>query len=312
MNKYIIYGILSIVSLSFVACSDDEEILEPTQGYIDNKFYVPEDATGPEAEIRRAFYKKTGCNLLFHDLLSHEYMGTDANGEDVYVDEYIDFEYNLVGIGGSSENRPQFGYIEDIDVMKKSAQLIESYVYPHIEGGSLMPFSIMPTLGIEVWDYSYEIYGYMYMPQPILSCWRCLAIDVKDWLELPADEQASYGLSLLTKMVSNKLDYRDSEANQFNEISYDYNGEYISDIDEDWDRSDMSTVYKYGFLSYEESRYSAYSDYLPYSETDYNDYIKAVIEEDEQEFKKQYADYPMILTKYDIVKDILAAHGYKF
>lgn len=312
MNKYIIVGLLAIISMSFMSCSNDEEILVPTQGYIDNKFRVPDDATGPEAEIRRAFYNITGCNLLFNDLLSHEYKGKDANGDDVYVDEYIDFEYNLVGTGGSSVNGPRFDYIEDIDVMRESANLIKTYIYPHIEGGSLMPFSIMPTLGIYLYDYNYDTYEYEYMPTSNLSCWRCLAIDVKEWLSLPDDEKNACGLNILVEIITKKLDYRADEVDEFSEISYDYNGEYLSDMDENWDRSDMSLVYECGFLSYVQSRYSSYSDYLPYLERDYNDYIKAAIIEDEQDFRAKYADYPIIISKYDMVRDILKSHGYKF
>jgi len=120
--------------------------------------------------------------------------------------------------------------------MRESANLIETYIYPHIEGGSLMPFSIMPTLGIYLYDYNYDTYEYEYMPTSNLSCWRCLAIDMKEWLSLPDDEKNACGLNILAEIITKKLDYRADEVDEFSEISYDYNGEYLSDMDENWDR----------------------------------------------------------------------------
>ena len=95
MNKYIIYGLMLLSGVFATSCSDDEEILEPSVGVVDNLFAVPDDATGPEAELRRNFFKETGTYLMFNDLLSHTVIGQDAYGNDVYKDEYIDFTYNL-------------------------------------------------------------------------------------------------------------------------------------------------------------------------------------------------------------------------
>lgn len=312
MNKYILFGVLSLVSVSFMACSDDEEILEPTKGYVDNKFAVPDDATGPEAEIRRNFYAKTGSHLLFNDLLSHEYVGKNNLGEDVYADEYIDFEYSFVGLGGDSSKKAKFDYIEDTDKMREAAQLVESYISPHLEGSTMKPFSYMLVTGIVVKEFDYDIYEDVDVNIPILSCFRCLAVDVNDWLGLDDNDKAAYGLTILSSIAKNKLDYRLPEADEFYDLSSEYSGEYLSDLDEDWDRTDMSVVYEYGYITYVKSKRSAYNDYLPYVNEDYNSFIEAVITKDEQEFFEEFEDYPIVLSKYSIVKNILASYGYKF
>lgn len=64
MKKTIIYGLLAVIGLSSVACSDDEELLEPTR-IEDNHYRVSDDETGPEADLRREFYDKTKVYLLF-------------------------------------------------------------------------------------------------------------------------------------------------------------------------------------------------------------------------------------------------------
>ena len=74
MKKTIIYGLLAVIGLSSVACSDDEELLEPTR-IEDNHYRVSDDETGPEADLRREFFDKTKVNLLFSNILRRTYVG---------------------------------------------------------------------------------------------------------------------------------------------------------------------------------------------------------------------------------------------
>lgn len=305
MNKYAIYGLFAVAALSFSSCSDEEEVLEPTVGVVENKFAVPEDATGAEADLRRSFYKNTGVYLIFNDLLSRDLVGTDANGKDVYKEEWVDFTYNLTSIG---DEPPIFEYLENDEDKKAGAELIEKYLYPHLEGGKLMPFSIMPVETIEVFD----PYWWEYAPASIVSCWRCLAVAVGEWMSLPEEEQEEYSMSVLLDLISLKFTYTSDEADEFSELSYEYSGEYLSDLDENWDRSDMSLVYELGYLSYVKSRYSAYSDYLPYTSADFNSYLEAVLSRDEADFMEEFGDYSKIVTKYYIIKNALIDFGYKF
>lgn len=307
MNKYIIAGMIMTVSAGFASCSDDEEILTPSPDVVDNKFIVPDDATGPEADLRRSFYDKTGTYLVFTDLLSHEYVG-NVNGKDVYKDEYIDFTYNMTNTG---EHAPVFEFLEDIDSKREAVKLIEEYIYPRLEGGSLMPFSILPVKSLQTWqDIDWE---YQYAPANTVSCWRCMAIATADWLALPDDDaKRQYARELLKTIVQSKFSESSDEADPFMELSYEHAGDYISDLEPDWDRSDMSMVYKYGYLTYRESWRGPQSDYFYYSSTDFENYFDAVMDMEMSEFMELYGEYELVVKKYNIIREAIASLGYKF
>lgn len=132
MKKYFIYAFLAIMSAVMISCSDDEEILEPTVGYPDNEFAVPDDAIGPEAEKRRDFYASTGINLLYSEVLSREYVGLDAFGDEVWKENKVDFRYNLTSM---SDMGPEFVEFESIEDKKAAAEFVEQYIYILISRG---------------------------------------------------------------------------------------------------------------------------------------------------------------------------------
>ena len=304
MKKYAIYGLLALATVGFVSCSDDEEVLVPSAGYVDNKFAVPADATGPEADLRRKFYEDNGSFLLFSDLLAHEYVGKDAYGHDVYKDEYVDFNYNLNSMSSSD---PEIELLTDLDDKKAAVDLIERYVLPRIAGGQLMPFSVLPLKSILATQTSYP---YDIVEAKTISCFRCLGVNVGEWLELPEEEQEGYGASVLLDLIASKFTYQSEEADEFCDLSYEYSGYYLDEIDEDWDGEDLSLVYECGFISYVKTRYG--DVYLPFTYDDFNDYLMAVLTRDEVDFMEEFGEYPMIVTKYNIIKDAIIALGYKF
>lgn len=306
MNKYIIYCFLVLSAVSLSSCNDDDELLEPSTGIVDNKFAVPADATGPEADLRRQFYADNGTFLMFTDLLSHEYQGKDAYGDDVYKDEYIDFRYNLTSM---NDVAPEFVFIDDIESKKEAASLIEDYIFPHL-GGKLMPFSILVVESLRVPRYG--TYGNL-TKGITYSCWRCRAIATGEWLALPDDEKAEYSKSILKAIVSGVFNSLSDEADEFMELSYEHSGEYVTDIYPDWDRSDMSQLYELGYLSYFSwSEDDPYDDEFPTASTDFTNFYNAVMDREEEDFMQEYGGYPKIVTKYNIIRNAILALGYKF
>lgn len=305
MKNYAIYGLFALMTAGFAttSCSDDDEVLVPSTGYVDNKFAVPDDATGPEADLRRQFYKDTGVFLMFDDLLSHEYVGKDAFGNDVYKDERIDFLYNLTSMGSTP---PEMELLTDYNDMKAAAEIVKKYIYPRIEGGNLLPFSILPVKSIVVEE---DNYPYNIVVSKTVSCWRCLGIAVGEWLELPEDEREQYGLEVLYDLISSKFTSSSDEAEAFCDLSYEYSGEYLEDLDGNWDGNDLSIVYECGFLSYIDGWWGAY---LPYTSEDFTQYLKAVMYRDENDFMEEFGEYPLVVTKYNMIKDALISLGYKF
>ncbi|MCI9172066.1 MAG: hypothetical protein HFJ92_03020 [Muribaculaceae bacterium] len=286
------------------SCSDDEEILEPSVGVVDNLFAVPDDATGPEAELRRNFFKETGTYLMFNDLLSHTVIGQDAYGNDVYKDEYIDFTYNLTSSGGYA---PIFEYITDDNAKEAAADLFLKHMYPHVEGSSLLPFSVLLVDNLQTAGYSGE-----YKDASTASCWRCLAVSMGKLLEATDEEAATLAKAVLKDLVSTHVGVYNDEFEEFLDLSYEYAGEYITDYIDDWDRSDMTLIYEMGYLSYMESWRGPQSDYFPYENVDFNNFFNAVMDRDEADFMAEFGEYPLIVTKYNIIKNVIISLGYKF
>lgn len=310
MKNYIIYGLIAVMTLSLSSCADDSEILEPTVGVVDNKFAVPDDATGPEAELRRKFYADNGSYLLFSDLIGHEYVGKDAFGQDVYKDEYIDFNYNLTSM---NDAEIPYDFLESIEEKSMATSLIETYIYPHIKGGKLTPFSILLVKNLKAPKYG--TYGAL-VEVPSFSCWRCLAISVGnsegDWMNLPDNEKSDYATKILKNIIMDKLSYSSPEVEGFSDLSYEYAYEYLSDLYPDWDR-DMTIVYELGYMRYFEGwGGDPYDDSLPSPANDFSDYIDYILTHSQEDFMAEFGMYPRMVSKYNIVRDGLIAVGYKF
>lgn len=305
LNKISIYGFIAVMSLSFLACSDDDELLEPTVGYNDNWFAIPDDAPGPEVELRRDFYKKTGVNLVFSDLLGREYLGVDAYGDEVWKDITIDFKYNLTSY---YDVGPEFTEYETIEQKREAVEFVEEYILPHIDGSSLKPFSFLLVNTMLV--PKNVTYGNL-VDGVYASCWRSTALAVGDVKTLSAEEKKELAVSMLIKIVDEKLDHYSKTLSQFNNMTDEYDGEIIRDYDPDWDRSDMSIVYEMGYLSYSQSWRGPERDYFTYY-GDFDNFFKAVLSRDEAEFKEEFQDYPRVITKYNIMKAAVQEAGYKF
>lgn len=305
MRKFFIYGLLAVSPVVVQSCSDDEEILEPSAAYVDNKFMVPDDVTGPEADLRREFYSSTGVYLMFDDLLSREYKGVDEFGQDVWQEERIDFNYDLTSY---STDPPRFEFIDSQEEKESAASLVKTQILSRIEGGKLAPFSVLLVKNMQT--YQTKKYPYGYADAYTTSCWRCLAIAVDELAVAEGAERDAIIVKILKDIVSAKLFVGSAETKDFYVLSMEYSGMYLDEVFDDWDdNSDITRVYEIGFLSYTQGWWS---DYLPYTDEDFDAYLDAVLEMSEEEFMEKYGDYPLIVTKYNVVKDGLTLLGYKF
>jgi len=308
MKKYYIYMLMALSTVGFVSCNDDDEILEPSVGYVDNKFAVPEDATGPEAELRRSFYNRTGVFLMYDDLLSREYLGLDANGKEIWKEERIDFLYNFTDVDFDA---PKFVFIETQEEKQAAADLIEEYIMPRIEGGKLSPFSILAVKSMQVYLPLANSWKYEYQDAYTTSCWRCRAIATDKWMQAEGAEKEAITIEVLQALLSDKFTYKSTEAAEFIAVGEDYHDEYLDDIFDDWaEDNDISRVHELGFLSYVESSY--WGDYLPSSSEDFDAFFDIIFSMDESEFMEKYGEYSIIVAKYNLMKNAIISMGFKF
>jgi len=306
MRKIYFYGIIVFAAIGMASCSDDDaEILEPTTGYNDNKFAVPADATGPEADLRREFYADHGINLVFSEILEREYLGKDAYGDDVWKEHKIDFRYNLTSM---SEEGPTFTEYDNIEDKKAATCFVEDYILPHISESSLKPFSFLLVDALK--KPRNGTWGTL-IDGKYVSCWRAMALAIGDVADMSDAEKRDLSVSLLKDIVNEKLDKYSKSLDPFYDLSYEYDNERVSDYDPNWDRTDMSIVYEMGYLSYFEHWRGPERDYFD-AYTDFDDYYDAVMSRDYEDFMAEFADYPRVITKYNLVRACIIDAGYKF
>lgn len=307
MNKYYIYGLIAFSAVAFASCSDDEEILEPSSNYVDNKFAVPADATGPEADMRRAFYNTHGTYLMFDDNLGRSISGYTATGEPIWIDEKIDFLYNLTDYGLDA---PKLTFIETMEEKEQAVAFLEERVMPRIAGGGLAPFSILPVTNIQTYRKKPTGRGYAWQDAYTVSCWRCLAISTREWLDADNDEDKRMIEGAIMKdLLSVRFTVDNAAAEEFLAVSKEYYYEDLYDIIDEWDEDepDMTLVYNLGFLSYDD-----YWNCAPSDKDDFNEFFDILFDMEENEFMETYGDYPLIVRKYNLMKEALIALGFKF
>lgn len=292
-------GCIALASLVVSGCSD-EETLTPGPNF-PNYFEVDATDNSPEAQLRRDFYDRTGIYLIFNEVLATY---TDVDG--IEKVEKVDFDWNLTS---DFEQFYRFTYLEDYEKEARVASMVEKYLLPYIniKGGTFRPFSILITESIEVDSYNSN----NWKSKNYLSCWRCFAVNGNDWLDLSDDEAKTFGRSLIRKIVDDNLSSYSPELDDFYAISGEYYDSYPAEAFPGWmDYQDVTLVYEAGFLTYYPDSYGDPDyDNFPYESTDFRLFKDAIFNEDEAEFREKWADYPKIIEKYEILKQIIENLG---
>lgn len=288
-----------LTSVAFSGCSD-EDTLTPGQAF-PNYFEVDASDNSPEAQLRRDFYDRTGIYLIFNEVLATY---TDEDG--VEKVEKVDFNWEFTDHITQSY---RFSYLDDIEKQTEISSMVEKYLLPYIniKGGKFRPFSILLTESIELDKYSDNDWR----PANYLSCWRCFAVNGNDWLDLSDDEAKAFGRSLIRKIVDDNLYSGSSDLDDFYAISEEYYDSYPAEAFPGWmDYQDVTLVYEAGFLTYYPDSYGDPDyDNFPYESTDFRLFKDAIFNEDEAEFREKWADYPKIIEKYEILKQIIMNLG---
>lgn len=301
LNK-LFFAILSLSSISLCSCSDSEEPLTPSPA--DPNYFAVDDAdTSEEGKLRRDFYNNTGIYLLFNDTI---HQGYDSYG--VYQVETVDFNWESLTGNGSYTYR--ITYIDEIETKKSLVDMLGKYFIPYInvDGGQFKPYSLLLSTKMEL----YNSYSRKWSSTATMSTWRCFAIACENWFGLDETEARIQGKDLLNTLISTKLTDTTPALADFFAVS----GEdiyYSAPADEfpDWeDEQDIELIYEAGFLKYyPDSWGDPYWDMFPTTKNDLLHFQEAVLYEDPAEFKEKWADYPKIIQKFDILREVIENLG---
>ena len=130
-----------ILAGSLFSC--EKENVTPSK--VRNPFAPAPEATDATSELRREFYEKTGCFLLFNDTLRHEYMGVDAFGNPYYDTELLAMDWDL-----GTVKRDYILRYEYLDGMAQQQKAYDFLVNNLKSSLNKLPYSILAVNKIEL------------------------------------------------------------------------------------------------------------------------------------------------------------------
>lgn len=296
MKKMILLMAVAL-GIGFTGCKNEEEITPGSS--FPNMFAPDPNDTSLEGKLKSDFFDNTGVYLIFSDRLGTY---TDSFGNE--REETVDFSWSLNTSSGAVY---AYDFLED-DEKAEAAELLEKYFLPYInvEGGVMRPFSVLPLKDVtEKGSYSDKKVSYV-------SSIRCLGVDVTNWLgadEATAREEVK---NTIYDILKSKISIYDDEISDFIAVSEEaYDAYYVYNYYEEWlDEQNVELIYEAGFLHYYPDSWGDIEyDCFPNEKNDIMKFLEAVVFDDETGFKEKWADYPLILGKYDLMKDALIKYG---
>ena len=295
MNKLYHYIAIGLFALCAISCAKEDD-LTPT-GLNEDYFSVSPDATDEISVLRQEFYEKHGIHLLFNDTLRHEQRGTYEDGSPIWFTETVDLNYNISSNGTADYS---LEYLNNQEAREAAIDLVERHVLSHL-GEGLQPYSFLLLQQISSYNSYYEEYENVDFVNNI----RCMAISTGDIATASDEEQEAFCLGILHSIISNNIESLEESA--FEEF-YSFCSEYYGADYADFGMSDYpenEELYELGFIL-------TYMWYFPYEYNDLESFVDAVFEMSETEFTEMYGDYPIIMQKYEIIKQIISDMGYVF
>lgn len=303
--KYINYFIILCIITLLNACSK-EDALEPS-GKNDDYFSVNATSSNATDKLRLEFHEATGIHLLFNDTLRHEQRGTYEDGTPYWFTETVDLNFLMTSHGDGDYS---FDYLTDYSAQETAAEIVKTYLLPHM-GKALRPYSILVVKQIKDYDSSNEEYKFI----DFVDSWRCLALTMGDPASQSEEELTELMNEVLYTIIENKLksDAYESLFEEFASYCSNYYYEYWEDCDlpsyMDPTNLTQEDYYTLGFLSEPDNYWADF----PNQRTDILTYFDYIYYEDESTFKNEFANYPIVIAKYDLLKQIIVnTYGYIF
>lgn len=308
MKKYL-YMLLSatLVLGSLSACGDDKA--EPS-ALEENIFLNPYGATAADQQLQQAFFQQTGIYVLFNDTLYKKQTSVNPDGTPYYDTKTINIQWALNGTqNGVDMQNFAFDYLTtDVD-KREAVDFVKNSVLPSL-GPAMRPYSFLLVNAIRYNAYSYG--SLVPSTADVYSGWRCLAINVNGIAELNDTQKNAKRISILKSLVSNKITALDESRFEefYSFCSSLYSTYAMNDAAEPF-LEQYPTTYDVGLLS-------AYSWGSPYGfpiynvkakEYDLEDYTNAIFDMTEEEFNAAYGQYPIVMKKYYILRNIIEELG---
>ena len=281
------------------ACGDDDETLgteyqDPTNNFIPNP-----SANDDTSVLRREFKEKYGSYLLFTDTLQHYQIGIDVNGDPKYFTELLNILY-AVGQSLPLTDTQKYTYFTDIEEQRKVVDYMDQYILNHITG-KLRPFSWFLAKTIEVTDNQRRV------TRPFAACGqRTIVVSLGQALRLSESGKKTLATRILNTIIGQLAQNNSSAFTDFFAISGALYSRSMS-VPEGTTRDKY--LFDNGFISPSTSNANLY---FPSQKDDLQAYSLVVISYTDERIEKTYGQYPLVMSKIRMMKEVLTKLGYVF
>ena len=282
-NRYLWVLLLSTM---LFACSEDEDV--SPSGLERNIFASADFSSEEEMAIRQDFFDQTGVYIVFNDSLCYREAKT-PQGTYQQVELLLE-DYELTGY---SSHEYEYTLLADMQVKEEMAHVLANEVLPMLPD-SLYPYAIFVA---DDFNFGYNP-GWFADPMTPTGSWyffKALIVGTNDFLSMSEADRYQYERQILGGILVKTHSHLDESVfEDFFAVCADLYGEY---------HDYTNTVMELGFLD-------GYSMFYYYEkEYDLAGYIKEIFDLSEEDFEEQYADYPIVLEKKDILVRILEEIG---
>ncbi len=301
--KNLNYFIVIIVVGCLTSCRKEAPLKvqeDPRSAY----FLPNESATDEESIMRRSFFTEEKSYLLFNDTLRHEFLGVDYNGDKQYRTERLNMGYILAGTVDGLQSFTHL-LLPNIEEKRASVAFMKNYVLPDLPY-VLRPYSWFLTSSTEIID----VLGMPSYPVAIAGE-RSVAVSLGGIATLSDNQKTVLASQIIATTVAYKVAKLDDVAQRFYAVSQTLYGTQFPVVSYTEEENKRELLQR-GFIVqnwFIEGLFLLYGS-IPSREKDLESYVKLVFTSTDEEVNAQYAQYPVVMQKYRLLKTIFTEEGY--
>lgn len=283
--------------LTLIGCYHENE-LQPS--HFDENWYILQDSDDPLDHQRFLIYKETGIPIFYNDTIGKQNRGVDAFGEPVIYYEILHPDYTITSMTRIST----YELSNQRDDLLTGVNFINDRIIPELISPLMYP--------------------------------RCFLLVKKLTRSSAGTYEADCFQGMMTTLVSHVEELKDMSESELHRLAMQIVGEQIGSYLADSCREELEEFYNigrkeinpnasiynfrltasseppmapvenYGFLSINKLEINnAYSCVTIAEKRDVMDYVTEIYINDDTAFREKYKDYPYVLKKFDIMKEII-------
>lgn len=299
------------------ACSK-EDALTPS-GKDRDWFVIEDDSDNPVDKAIYAFYERWGVPVFYNDTIGYD-TEVDNNGTVDTIYRVLNINYTINSQGYDVTNK-YYSFVENEEDLLAGIEFLDSYLYPN------MPDVFHQTsifLVDSLYEERYSGYPEMIYPSVFQGMETLVVGNIPSLKGLGEDELRDSVNQILQYLTVSYLHSQNPDGiEDFYLVSSDLQSGrsyYETEVRQPYYPGDYclepARWEEYGFLNYDRDEYAfvegdmEYWSYsLPDQETDLGDFVMVILGYEPEEFEAQYVQYPKVIEKYTLLREILIREG---